>query len=144
MGDPASAAITAGGDIIGGGMDMIGQGMANAREGRLSGTAAGNLNELIDSQILQSNTVGLENAAGRALQAGGGALNAQLAGRGIYNSGAAMGQHRALTGDVMSNLAQQINQDQLSRAGMAGEILQNPAFGFFDRAGGGGVTNQGK
>ncbi len=143
-GEAIGAGIGAGSNIVGGAMDMQGQMLANAREGRLSGTHAGNLNDLIDNVILNPNTAGLENAAQKALTVGGNQLDATLAGRGVHNSGMAINEHRALQSDVMSNLAQQINQDQVQRAGLAANVLQNPSFGFYDRAGGGGVTNQGK
>jgi len=83
----------------------------------------------------------LRGQAQRELATGSGALNAQLASRGLFDSGVAMSQQRQLSGDVMSQLAQAINQDQLQRAQFqagtqqfgAQTVASNPGFQYFDR-----------
>lgn len=92
---------------------------------------------------------GLRGQAARELGAASQALNAQLAQRGIYSSGAAIGQQRQLAGDVYSQLAQAINADQLQRqqiglgalgqqAMLSGQAAQmvgaQPGYQYFDQS----------
>ncbi len=72
--------------------------------------------ELPPLQLEQA--LGLEGAASQALTQGSRGLQAQLAARGLGGSGLELAQQNALTGNVLSSLAGQINQDQIARAGL--------------------------
>lgn len=74
------------------------------------------------SKLRTSDTSGLEASAGRTLRRNSGALDAALASRGIFNSGAGVNAQRQLTADVYSGLAEQINADRFAR--------ENAALGF--------------
>jgi len=153
-----AAAVNAIGQGVGGIAGAIGQGQSN----RASGRQAAQMDPYIQALASLGNQIGAQGAA----IAGGGdygglrgqaaselsraseALNAQLAQRGIYSSGAALGQQRQLAGDVYSQLAQAINADQLSRqqiglqalgqqAALSGQAAQmiaaTPGYGYFDQ-----------
>ena len=132
------------GSLLGGITGAIGQAQSNRARGR----QAAQMEPFIDALMSLGEQIGeggdyggLRGQASRELTAGSNALNAQLAQRGIYNSGVAMGQQRQLAGDVYSQLAQAINADQLMRSqielGAVGTGLNavgsNPGYGYFDR-----------
>lgn len=127
---------------------------------------------IINQQVMPSDTRGLEAQASRTLTQGSRALDSALASRGVFNSGAALAAQSGLASDTLGNLAGQINQDQfnraqlastlsqnqtqlrqnqqqmtlgdeLARAGLAGQLFSNDAFGFYDPKTG-IKTNQGK
>lgn len=147
--DPAtatmiSAAIGAGSDLMGGAAGAYGQWQSN----KASGRQAAQMDPFIEMLVQMGNQVasggeygGLRGQAQRELASGGNALNAQLASRGLFDSGVAMSQQRQLSGDVMSQLAQAINADQLQRQqiGMqanqaAGQMIgSTPGFGYYDQ-----------
>ena len=101
------------------------------------------LNQLIANEILQSDTTGLEAAASRTLTQGSRGLDSALSSRGIFNSGLALQGQTELAGGVLSNLARDINADQLGRAQLAGDLFSNEAFGFFDPTTGQPVNTEG-
>lgn len=144
MADPvAGAAITAGGNLLGGGLDAIGEGRANAREGRLSATHADNLSEFIKENVLgQGDYSNLESTANNLITRGQAGLNASMGAQGLAGSGAFQQAGVDLRSGVLSNLGEQINADQMSRSTLAGEIFSNPVFGFYDESTG-QATNQG-
>lgn len=145
MGDGAGAAgIQAGGEVIGGIIDAVGQSAANRREARLSATQAGTLNELIREFVLPSDTSGLEAQANSVITRGQAGLNASMGARGLVGSGATVEQNTALRSQVLGGLASDINQDQASRAALAGELFSNPVFGFYDPNTGKATNQQGK
>lgn len=93
-------------------VDRIGGGVG----GRIDTSRLENLPTDLDlSRLRESDTTGLEAAAGRQFRDQAGQLDAQLAGRGIFNTGSGAIQQRQLQADMMSNLASQINQDQFAR-----------------------------
>lgn len=145
MADPvAAAAVTAGGNLLGGGLESIGQGRANSREGRLSAGHAGTLSEFIKDNVLgQGNYSNLENTANSLITRGQMGLNASMGAQGLAGSGAFNQAGVDLRAGVLSNLGEQINADQMNRATLAGEIYSNPVFGFYDPATQ-QPTNQGK
>ena len=132
--EAAAAAIGAGGELAGGALGAIGQGQANAREGRLSATQAGTLADFISSQVLTnqgqstlassqanslfapSDTRGLEAQANRVITRGQQNLNASLGGAGLLSSGQHLANSVGLRGEVLGGLAQAINQDEFARS----------------------------
>lgn len=144
LGPVAGGAIGAGTSLLGGLFDQLGQGSRN----RASGRQAANMDPYIEmlTQMGQDiagggNYGGLRGQAQRELASGGTALNAQLASRGLFDSGVAMNQQRQLSGDVFSQLAQAINQDQLARSQIglganqaAAQLIgSTPGYQYFDR-----------
>lgn len=144
MADQAlGSGITAGGDLLGGIFGSIGQGQQNKRQASAAAQSASTINDVIQNQILPSDTKGLEAQAIRSLAENSNVANAQLAQRGIYDSGVANATHRDITSATMSDLAEAINADQLARGSAALQGYSSPAFGFFDPQSG-SPTNQGK
>lgn len=125
-----------------GALDKDFQSQILAGQGKQGAQRASTLNSLIESEILNSNTAGLESAAARTLTQGGRSLDAALGNRGLFDSGLALQGQTELAGGVLSSLARDINADQLSRAGLASQLFSDSAFGFFDPATGQAV-NQG-
>jgi hypothetical protein len=83
----------------------------------------------------QSSRGMLERSAGETLRRQSGVLDAALASRGIFNSGAGMGQQRQLAGDVMMGLSRDIAGDR--QAGMQQLMqAQQAAGGLFGQVGG--------
>lgn len=153
------AGVQAGGEAVGGVAGAIGQSQANRASGRQAATMDPYIEALtaLGQQIgAQGQMIagggdygGLRGQAARELGVASQALNAQLAQRGIYSSGAAIGQQRQLVGDVYSQLAQAINADQLQRqqiglgalgqqamlSGQAAQMIgSTPGYGYYDRS----------
>lgn len=141
MADAIAPGITAGGNLIGGGIEAIGEGAANRREARLSATQAGTLSEFLANQVMPSNYTGLENEASRLITRGQAGLNASMGAQGLAGSGGYAQAGMGLRGEVLGGLAEQINADQVNRATLGAQILSNPVFGFYDQ-GTGTPTNQ--
>jgi hypothetical protein len=132
------------GSLLGGIFGAIGQSQSNRARGRQAAAMDPFIEQLmaLGEQIGEGGDYGgLRGQASRELTAGSNALNAQLAQRGIYNSGTAMSAQRGLTADVMSQLAGAINADKLARSqielGTIGTglntIASSPGYGYFDR-----------
>lgn len=85
----------------------------------------GALRDFSAGSLRASQTGGLQAQAERQLERQQGRLDAALAARGIYNTGAAGRQQRQLTADVFGNLAAQINEDQRIREQAALSLEQN-------------------
>lgn len=105
---------------------------AKAREREAAGRSAAELEPFLEQLIAMGNQIqaggdytGMRGQAMSNLDRMSEALNAQLAQRGIYSSGAALGQQRQLTGDVLSQLSQAIAADQLARQQAAGALYSN-------------------
>lgn len=183
MADPmtAGAAIGAGGSVIGGGIDAIGSGMASAKNNAKGATMAGNLADFISKNVLGDSMKGenaaidqmisqvtgggdysgIETAANQQLGRSSRALDASLVGRGVYDSGAALGAQSELRSNTIAALSDKIGQDRLarqqlastlemgkqqnilSRLGLAGQLFSNDAFGNYD-VNSGQAKNQGK
>jgi len=127
---------------------VLDQAIFQPQQNRASGRQAAQIDPFLDSLMALGEQVGsggdyggLRGQAQRELATGSGALNAQLASRGLFDSGVAMSQQRQLSGDVMSQLAQAINQDQLQRAQFqagtqqfgAQTVASTPGYQYFDR-----------
>lgn len=145
MADAAGSAIEAGGNIVGGVMDMHGQQLANKREARLSATQAGTLSEFIKNSVLGQGQYGnLERTANNLITRGTAGLNASMGAQGLSGSGAFQQAGLDLRSGVLGNLAEQINADQMARSSLAGEIYSNPVFGFYNPQTQQAVNQQGK
>lgn len=133
--DPGTAAVIAaligaGGQAAGGIFGAMGQSQSN----KASGRQAAQMDPFIEALTQLGDHSGLRGAASRELTAGSNMMNAQLSQRGIYNSGAALQQQRALSSDVFSDLAQAINQDEITRLTAGAQLIGNtPGYGYFDR-----------
>lgn len=93
-------------------------------EDLINNTILGRGQQMIQENILASDTRGLESQAMRTLNQRANQANAQLAARGIYDSGAATQTQRQLTGETLGSLASAINQDQFQRAGLAQQSFE--------------------
>lgn len=142
-----AAAISGGTELLGGGLGALGQNQAN----KASGRQAAQMDPFIEMLVKMGNDIasggeygGLRGQAQRELASGGNALNAQLASRGLFDSGVAMSQQRQLSGDVMSRLAEAINADKFAResfganaqAQAANLVGSTEGFGYYDRESG--------
>lgn len=133
MADPViSAGINAGGNLIGGGMQAVGEGRANKREASLSAQHAKNLSEFIREAVMPSDYSGLEAQANKLITRGQAGLNATMGAQGLAGSGGFQAAGQELRANVLGNLAESINADQLGRATLGGQLLSNSSFGFFD------------
>lgn len=97
---------------------LMGQGAPSASLGALNlpgNVNTGDLRDFSAQSLRASETGGLEAAAERQMERQSGRLDAALAARGIYNTGAGVRQQRQLTADVFGGLAEQINADQRAR-----------------------------
>ena len=149
------AVIGAGGTLIGAGQQAKANRQQRSREEEAAARQAASMEPFLEQLIAMGNRIqgggdysGMRAQAMSNLDRMSEALNAQLAQRGIYSSGAALGQQRQLAGDVYSQLAQAINADQLSRqqiglqalgqqAALSGQAAQmiaaTPGYGYFDQ-----------
>lgn len=128
----ASAGIGAAGNLIGAGFDQAQQGKNHQAMGRQAAQM-----EPFLKQLTNFDTSGLRSAANDVMRSQGNGLDATLAQRGIYNSGSALQQHQQLNSQVLSQLAQNINQDQYQRLMGASQLISGQkGFGYYDQASG--------
>lgn len=129
FGDNSLAAVIGGGSgLLGGTLDQaVFQPKENRRTQQGAQAQVDELNKAL-GMLMQTDYTGIEAAAGRQLQGMSGALDADLAARGVYHSGYAGQAQRDLTAGVMGNLSAQIGQDQLARQMAMLQTLQNPAY----------------
>lgn len=128
------AILGAGGSLFGAGQERRATDRQRRRDEEAARRQAANLEPFIEQLIAMGNQIqgggdygGMRGTAMRQLDLGSQALNAQLAQRGVYSSGAALGAQRQLTGDVMSQLSQAIAQDQLMRQQAASQLYGQAA-----------------
>jgi len=183
MADPMTAGAVVGGvgSLAGSGIDAIGQGFASAKDNAKGATMASNLADFISKSVLGDsmrgenaaidkmigqvtqggNYSGIETAANEQLGRSSRALDASLAGRGVYDSGAALGAQSELRSNTIATLSDKIGQDRLARQqlaatleqgrqqnilgrlGLAGQLFSNDSFGNYDVSTG-KAANQGK
>ena len=114
---------------------VLDQAIFQPQRNRASGRQAAQMEPFLDALMeIGSEHGGLRGQAQRELATGSGALNANLASRGLFNSGVAMQQQRQLSGDVLSQLAESITNTRLSANQAAGQMVAStPGFQYFDR-----------
>ena len=124
----AGAGVSAVGNLIGAGFDQAQQGKNHQAMGRQAAQM-----EPFLKQLTNFDTSGLRSAANDVMRTQGNSLDASLAQRGIYNSGSALQQHQQLNSQVLSQLAQNINQDQYQRLMGASQLISGQqGFGYVD------------